>query len=60
MKNSALFVRMDIQTRQFIEREAAARRESMSLVVRDAIRMMQRAQQNQSGEGYQNDHRSNS
>lgn len=61
MKDSVLFVRLDTQTRQFIEREAAARRESMSLVVRDAIRNMEREQaRRKREEGYQNAHRSNS
>lgn len=59
MKDAVVFVRLDTQTRQFIEREAADRRESMSLVVREAIRMMER-ERAKSEEEYQNEHRSNS
>ena len=42
MKNNTVFIRIDPQTRRFLEAEAAERRESVSSVVRDAIRRMER------------------
>ena len=60
-KSNHIGLRLDDQTLHFLRQEAAERRESLSLVVRDALRSAEREKaRRRREEEYQNEHRSNS